>query len=166
MPLSDLRYLQIGYWDFSGKPHVGELIVNATAVEAMRSAFAKLFAEHFPLRSMRLVDDYKSSDFASIEADNTSAFNCRLRTGSKTEYSQHSYGLAIDVDPLENPYVDTDGTTAHQKSRPYLDRTNVRPGMAVAGGALVEAFRAVGWIWGGTWDPPPVDLQHFSPSGR
>ena len=142
------------------------MIVNKDAVDDVRGAFGQLFSDRFPIRSMQLVDDFGGDDFTSIEADNTSAFNCRLRTGSKTEYSQHSYGLAIDIDPLENPFVSTNGTTAHQKSRTYLDRSNVRPGMAVAGGPLVNAFNAVGWIWGGTWDPPPVDLQHFSKNGR
>ena len=98
---------------------------------------------------MQLVDHYGGDDFRSIEADNTSAFNCRAATGS-THWSQHAYGLAIDVNPIENPYV-SGGTSSHPASRPYLDRSRRRPGMAYEGGVLVEAFRAAGWGWGGSW---------------
>ena len=115
---------------------------------------------------MRLVDDYGASDYASIEADNTSAFNCRPATGS-SRFSEHAYGRAIDVNPIENPYVYPDGTTVHAASRPYLDRTRHRRGMAVPGGVLVRAFARAGWQWGGSWRPPSAtDYQHFSSTGR
>jgi hypothetical protein len=162
--LSQLRYLRISYWGFRYRPHLGELVVNASAVQPLRHAFAALFAQRFPIRRMRLVDDYGGSDYASIQADNTSAFNCRNVTGG-SGWSEHAYGLAIDINPIENPYVNTDGTTAHAASRPYLDRSNVREGMAVAHGTLVRAFDAIGWGWGGRW-PLPTDYQHFSANGR
>ena len=100
----------------------------------------------------------------SIEADNTSAFNCRTVEGT-TRWSEHAYGRAIDLNPIENPYVASDGTTSHRASRPYLRRSPYRPGMAVAGGAVVRAFDAVGWSWGGRWSGVK-DYQHFSASGR
>jgi hypothetical protein len=162
--LDGLRYLRIAYWGFDRRPHLGEMVANASAVSALRRAFGSLFAQRFPIRRMRLVDHYGGSDYASIQADNTSAFNCRNATGS-SRWSEHAYGLAVDIDPIENPYVDTDGTTAHVASRPYLDRDQVRPGMAVSGGKLVRAFDAVGWGWGGRW-PLPTDFQHFSFNGR
>jgi hypothetical protein len=112
---------------------------------------------------MRLVDAYGADDFRSIEADNTSAFNCRFVDGT-SRWSEHAYGRAIDVNPLENPYV-SGGRTSHRRSVPYLDRTRRRPGMAVEGGPLVRAFDAIGWGWGGRWSSP-VDYQHFSASGR
>jgi hypothetical protein len=161
--LGDLRDLRIAYWDFGGRRRVGELVVHRDAVGAIRSAFAALYAERFPIRRMRPVDRYGGDDFASIEADNTSAFNCRAATG-QTRWSQHAYGRAIDVNPIENPYVYADGTTVHARSRPYLDRSRVRPGMAVRGGPLVRAFTGAGWRWGGTW-AAPTDLQHFSATG-
>jgi hypothetical protein len=163
VPLEALRYLRIGYWGFDGAVHVGELVVNADAVDAMAGAFGRLFDAGFPIRRMQLVDDYGGDDNTSIEADNTSAFNCRAATGS-SNWSQHSYGLAIDVNPIENPYVYGDGTTSHAASEPYLDRSVGLPGMAVEGGVLVSAFDAVGWGWGGRW-ASPVDYQHFSASG-
>jgi hypothetical protein len=164
--LDELRLLRIGYWDFRGRAHIGRMIVAAPAVQPVRRAFARLYAARFPIRRMRLVDDYGASDFASIAADNTSAFNCRLATGS-SRFSEHAYGRAVDIDPIENPYVYPNGTTTHGASRPYLDRANHRPGMAFHGGVLVRAFQAVGWGWGGDWRPPSAtDYQHFSSTGR
>jgi hypothetical protein len=162
--LGQLRYLRIAYWDFAHHRHLGEMVVNASAVAAVRGAFTQLFAARFPIRRMRLVDRYGGSDYDSIQADNTSSFNCRDATGS-SRWSEHAYGLAIDVDPIENPYVYADGTTSHAASRPFLDRHDVRPGMAEPGGTLVRAFSAVGWGWGGRW-PLPTDFQHFSVNGR
>ena len=162
--LADLRYLQLTYWGFDDAPHTGELIVHADAVDVMQDVFATLFAERFPISSMRLVDDFGGDDFQSIEADNTSAFNCRTSTGSSTNWSQHAYGRAIDINPIENPYV-SDGQTEHPASVPYLDRSDARPGMIVAGGPAVVAFDEHGWGWGGRWNDPQ-DWQHFSATGR
>src|SRR4029079_2394007 len=180
--LADLRLLRIGYWGFDGRPRVGRMIVAATAVTPVRRAFAELFRSRFPIRRlrtpaalcrqrlpirrMRPVDDYGASDYASIEADNTSAFNCRLATGS-SRFSEHAYGRAVDVNPIENPYVYPNGATVHAASRPYLDRSRHRTGMAYHGGVLVRAFAAAGWPWGGDWRPPSAtDYQHFSATGR
>jgi hypothetical protein len=166
VPLADLRRLRIGYFGFDRRARVGEMIVHADAVDAVHRAFEALFRARFPIRRMRLVDDYGASDYASIEADNTSAFNCRRATGS-SRFSEHAYGRAVDVNPIENPYVYPDGTTVHKASRPYLDRSRHRPGMAFHGGVLVRAFERVGWGWGGDWQPPSAkDYQHFSATGR
>jgi hypothetical protein len=162
VPLGDLRYVRVLHWGFDGTPHLGEVVVHHDTVEDLQAAFAALYAQRFPIRSMRLVDDFGADDDASIEAGNTSAFNCRAVTGG-SGWSQHAYGRAIDVNPLENPYV-SNGTTSHAASVPYLDRSNVRPGMIVAGDAVVAAFAARGWAWGGDWSSP-VDYQHFSASG-
>jgi hypothetical protein len=162
--LDHLRLLSISYWDFGGTRRNGQMVVNADVVDDVHAAFRTLYAKRFPIRRMHLVDDYGGDDYTSIDHDNTSAFNCRLATGS-TQFSEHAYGRAIDVNPIENPYVYTDGTTSHRASRPYLDRSAHRKGMAFAGGALVRAFDAIGWGWGGRW-PLPTDFQHFSQDGR
>jgi hypothetical protein len=142
------------------------MIVAASAVGPVRRVFEELFRGRFPIRRMRLIDDYGGSDYASIEADNTSAFNCRRATGSN-RFSEHAYGRAIDVNPIENPYVFPDGTAVHAASRRHLARSPHRRGMAYRGGVLVEAFTGAGWSWGGDWTPPsPTDLQHFSSTGR
>ena len=161
--LQGLRYLRIAYHGFDGRVHTGEMIAKASAVGPLKRAFERLYRERFPIRRMRLVDDYSASDYRSIEADNTSAFNCRAVTGG-SRWSQHAYGLAVDVNPIENPYV-ANGRTSHPASRRYLDRSRHRRGMAFAGGRLVEAFAGAGWGWGGTWSNP-TDYQHFSSNGR
>ncbi len=162
--LDDLRLAKLSYWGFDHHRHQGLMVVNADVVDDVRTAFGQLYDARFPIRRMRLVDDYGASDYTSIANDNTSSFNCRDATGS-TEFSQHAYGRAIDINPIENPYVYRNGTTTHPPSRPYLDRSHHRPGMAFAGGALVRAFDAIGWGWGGRW-PLPTDYQHFSRNGR
>jgi hypothetical protein len=163
VPLANLRLLTLTYRGFDGRAHNGQLVANKDAAATLVSVFRRLYAVGFPIRRMRLVDAYGGDDYRSIEADNTSAFNCRTATGS-THWSQHAYGRAIDVNPIENPYV-SGGETSHPASRPYLDRARHRPGMAYEGGVLVEAFRSAGWGWGGTW-AGTKDYQHFSATGR
>jgi hypothetical protein len=138
--------------------------VNRSVAGQVVTVFRKLYAANFPIRRMQLIDAYGGSDFRSIEADNTSAFNCRAATGSSS-WSNHAYGLAIDVNPIENPYVTSSGTVAHASSRPYLNRARIRSGMAYPGGVLVDAFRSIGWGWGGRWSGVR-DYQHFSINGR
>ena len=162
--LDDLRLVSLAYIGFDGRPHRGRLIVNGDATTAIVAAFRTLYAARFPIRRMQPVDAYGGDDFRSIEADNTSSFNCRPATGS-SHWSNHAYGRAIDVNPIENPYI-SGGRTSHRASVPYLNRARVRPGMAVAGGTLVRAFAAQGWGWGGSWSGSVQDTQHFSSNGR
>ena len=163
IPLRDLRLLSLSHWGFDGRTRTGRLIVHEDVARDVASAFRRLYAARFPIRRMVPVDAYGGSDFRSIEADNTSAFNCRYVEGSQ-RWSNHAYGRAIDVNPIENPYV-SGGRTSHRASRPYVDRTPRRRGMAYEGGALVGAFDAIGWGWGGRWDSAK-DYQHFSETGR
>jgi hypothetical protein len=162
--LDDLRLVSLAYIGFDRRAHRGRLIVNRDAASAIVGAFRTLYAARFPIRRMVPVDAYGGDDFRSIEADNTSSFNCRPATGS-SHWSNHAYGRAIDVNPIENPYM-SGGSTSHHASVPYLNRSRVRPGMAVAGGALVRAFSAQGWGWGGSWSGSVQDTQHFSYNGR
>jgi hypothetical protein len=164
IPLSRLRLLTVRHYGFDGSVRTGRLVVNSGVAEKVLSVFRRLYERRFPIRRMELVDRYGGSDFASIEADNTSAFNCRPVAGT-SRWSLHAYGLAIDVNPIENPYVTAAGTTSHRASRPYLDRSKRRPGMAYEDGALVAAFDAIGWGWGGRWTGVK-DYQHFSSTGR
>jgi len=163
VPLRDLRALSLSYRGFDGRVRTGRLVVHRDVARELVEVFRRLYDAGVPIRRMVLVDAYGGSDFRSIEADNTSAFNCRYVDGT-TRWSEHAYGRAIDVNPIENPYV-SGGSTSHRASRPYLDRSRRRPGMAVEGGALVRAFDAVGWGWGGRWSGTK-DYQHFSASGR
>jgi len=161
---SALRRVRLTYWGFDGHAHTGALIVNESSVRDIVVVFRRLYRARFPIRRMRPIDAYGGSDERSLAADNTSAFNCRYVVGpGPRRWSQHAYGLAIDVNPVENPYVE--GGRVHPRSgRAYLDRSKVRPGMAVRGGLLVRAFSGVGWQWGGRWAGTP-DYQHFSATG-
>jgi len=158
--LSDLRAIKATYHGFDGHDHTGTLIVHRDVAWQMLAVLRRLHAEGFPIRRMVPVDAYGGTDFRSIEADNTSAFNCRYVDGT-TRWSEHAYGRAIDVNPIENPYVTGSGTTSHPMSRNYVSRTPFRPGMAAENHALVGAFDAVGWGWGGRWSGAK-DYQHFS----
>ena len=162
VPLRDLRIIHARHWGFDRKPHTGVLVVHDDVAQPMVTVLRRLYDAGFRIRRMRLVDAYGASDFRSIEADNTSAFNCRTVEGT-SRWSEHAYGRAIDVNPIENPYV-SGGQTSHPASVPYLDRSRRRPGMAYEGGALVTAFRSIGWGWGGDWGGIK-DYQHFSASG-
>ncbi|MGH3018273.1 MAG: M15 family metallopeptidase [Gaiellaceae bacterium] len=162
--LRDLRLLTVSHWGFDGRRRTGRLVVHETAASPLRTMFRRLYAARFPVRKMVPIDAYGGSDFRSIEADNTSAFNCRRATGSSS-WSEHAYGRAVDVNPIENPYVEN-ARVYHDASGAYVARRPVRKGMAVEGGALVRAFDAIGWGWGGRWFGSVKDYQHFSASGR
>jgi D-alanyl-D-alanine carboxypeptidase-like protein len=159
-----LRRLRVSYWGFDRRVHTGTVIVNVRAVGPLTRVFSRLYAARFPLRRMRPIDAYGGSDERSLAADNTAAFNCRYAVASGPKrWSVHAYGLAVDVNPVENPYV-LDGRVHPRAGRAYLDRSRLRRGMAVRGGLLVRAFAAEGWAWGGRWSGSP-DYQHFSATG-
>jgi hypothetical protein len=160
--LSRLRHVSLPFVGFDGRAHRGALVVHNAAATDVVQTFRDLYRARFPIRRMRPIEAYGGDDFASIEADNTSSFNCRPVAGS-SRWSEHAYGRAIDIDPIENPYV-SGGRTSHPASVPFLRRSPYRAGMAVEGGALVAAFDRVGWGWGGRWSGDK-DFQHFSVSG-
>jgi hypothetical protein len=161
---SALRLITMTYRGFDHRVHTGRLVANAAVTGKLILVFRKLFAMRYPIRSMVPVDAFHGSDFASIQADNTSAFNCRDATGSSS-WSEHAYGLAVDLNPCENPYVAADGYEAHRRCRMYVDRGLPDPGVIHAGDKVVRAFASVGWGWGGTW-VGARDYQHFSANGR
>jgi hypothetical protein len=159
-----LTRLQLSYWGFDDRPHVGDLVVATAAAADLGTVFRSLYDQRFPIRRMRPVEVYGGSDDASMADDNTSGFNCRNAVGTgAAHWSQHAYGLAIDVNTVENPYL-LGGRVLPPAGAAFTDRRDVRPGMAVAGGVLVAAFAAVGWQWGGRSSSAP-DYQHFSRSG-
>ena len=158
---ADLRSVSVSYVDFDGRPGTGSLVVNASAAAQVAVVFADLYAARYPLASLRPVEAFGGSDDASMDANNTSAFNCRVTTGG-TGFSEHSYGTAIDVNPVQNPYVK--GTTVLPAAgRAYTDRSPA-PGVVRDGDAVVAAFARQGFGWGGYWTFLK-DYQHFSISG-
>ncbi len=157
---SQLRTVSVSYWGFDGKPRVGRVVVARRLAPGLVTVFRTLWEAAFPIRLLRPVSAYRGSDDASMAADNTSAFNCRF-VGGTSRWSLHAYGEAIDVNPVENPYV-RGSTVSPAAGRAFLDRSRYRKGMAVRGGVLVRAFAAAGWKWGASFG----DYQHFSTTGR
>ena len=161
VPLRDLRYLRLSFVRFDGTAGYGRMVVHEDVARSVVGVFRTLYEQRFPIRRMRLVDAYDGSDDASMAADNTSAYNCRKVTGG-TSWSEHSYGRAIDVNPVQNPYV-AGSTVAPPAGASYVDRSPLRKGMVTPGAR--SAFAAIGWSWGGSWTTKK-DYQHFSATGR
>jgi hypothetical protein len=148
-PLDALAYVTLDHVTFDGGVARGELIVAAAVAPRAVELFRRLFALGFPIRQMKLVDDYGANDDASMSADNASAFNFRMIAGTQL-LSQHALGRAIDINPVENPWRKPDRIVPAE-GIPYADRTNVRPGMIVRPGPVVALFDEQGWEWGGDW---------------
>jgi hypothetical protein len=165
VPPAHLRRVRLRYVGFDGRSHVGSLVVNERVVRDVVGVFRSLYRARFPIRRMRPIDAYRGSDDRSAAADNTSSFNCRKAVApGTTSWSMHAYGLAVDVNDVENPYLEG-GRVIPPAGARYRDRSRVRPGMAVERGTLVRAFDRAGWGWGGRWGGSP-DYQHFSTNGR
>ena len=166
-----LRYVTVNFWGFDGKRSRGALVVNRTVAAQAAAAFTRLYEQRFRIRQMRPMDSSwgrnpkgpGANDYAAMEADNTSAFNCRYVGGEeeKKVYSRHAYGLAIDVNDFENPYLAADGTVYPDDYWAY--RRGPAPGVfSSSSSAAVRAFTSQGLRWGGLWANP--DYQHFDAS--
>jgi len=158
-----LVLLQPAHWDMDGGVQIGQLVVATEAAEPLAQVFEAMFEAGFAIRSMQPASAFGGSDDKSMAADNTSAFNCRAVTGG-SGWSQHSYGDALDINPIENPYV-SGSLVLPPEGTAYTDRGDVRPGMVVEGDATTAAFDAIGWGWGGRWSSLK-DYQHFSENGQ
>jgi len=157
--LGDLRTVQMRYWGFDGEAHMGRLVVHDDVTDSVVRAFEKMYEEKFPIQRMEPVAAYDGDDDASMAANNTSSFNCRPITGSPDRWSIHSYGRAIDINPVQNPYV-SGSTVLPEAGREYLDRSDLRHGMIPPGSVARTAFAAEGFEWGGAWTSLK-DYQHF-----
>jgi D-alanyl-D-alanine carboxypeptidase len=162
VPLEELRYLTLTFWGFDDRPHTGELVVNVAMAEEVVEVFRELFDAQFPIEEMRLVTTADLQAAPTGDGNNTAAFVCRTARGS-TRYSEHAYGLAVDVNPFQNPYIRGE-TVLPELARSYTDRTVLRPGMLVEGSPAVTAFTRRGWEWGGAWRSVR-DPMHFSTRG-
>lgn len=156
--LDQLRLVELNHRDFEGRLQRGELIVNASVVDDLEQVFATIFDEDFPLEAVEPAYRYDGDDDAIMAANTSHAFNCRQITGGDS-FSEHSYGTAIDLNPIQNPY-ERGGTILPPEGEPYLDRSNVRAGMLLEGEPVVEEFDALGWTWGARWNTL-VDYMHF-----
>ena len=168
VPLSDLRVLTVSHWGFDGRTHTGQLIVNRDVARPLAEVFGRLYELRFPIRHMLLDDMYGPRRARPGDGDITGSFRCRRAVPSPCgsgsgNWSNHAYGHAIDINPLENPYVGC-GAVYDRRSRAYVNRSRLRKGMVTP--AVVRAFRSIGWGWGGDWTGDTKDYMHFSVNGR
>jgi len=163
VPLEDLRYVRVGHWGFDGRVHRGEVVIHADWATGITAVFADLFEARFPIEQMVLIDEFDGDDELSMAANNTSAFNCRF-VAATTTWSEHAYGRAIDINPVQNPYL-RGSIVQPPAGTEYLDRSLTEAAMLHDGDAVVSAFDGIGWSWGGGW-ANSQDYQHFSATGR
>lgn len=161
--MEELRTLRVSFWGFDGRTHTGGVVVRGVWADDLQTVFQKLYDARFPIRSMNLIDDYGASDERSMAADNTSAYNGRY-VGGTTVWSMHAYGLAIDINPIENPWVSA-GDVSPAAGRSFVNRSLNAPGMIHSWDVVVRAFTSIGWKWGGDWKGTK-DYQHFSSNGK
>ena len=161
--VADLRLVTVTHLRFDGSHARGQLVVHRDVAPAVVRVFRALLAARFPLAQVRTVEAYGGDDERSMAANNTSAYNCRPTTGG-AGWSEHAYGRAVDLNPVQNPSV-RGSSVLPAVGRGYVDRSRPRPGMVVAGGPVERAFAEVGWRWGGRFTTLKA-YQHFSASGR
>lgn len=160
---SDLRYLRVLHYDGNGKVQEGEMVCNKAIAQDLLEIFEELFRQKYPIERMRLMDDYDADDERSMRDNNTSCFCYRVVSGTQV-LSKHAQGLAVDINPLYNPYVKTrkDGTVAVEPStgKPYVNRSGSFPYKITTGDLTYKLFTQHGFQWGGNWKSVK-DYQHF-----
>lgn len=161
--VEELAYLTLTHYGFDGRHHTGEMIVNAAVADDVVAVFRKLHEARFPIEQMRVIRAEEIDAHPTGDFNDTTAFVCRPAVGSSS-WSQHAFGLAIDVNPFHNPYV-RDDLVLPELASAYVDRSEIRPGMIIEGDIVTQAFDAIGWGWGGRWSSLD-DWMHFSSNGR
>jgi len=156
--LADLRYLTLTYLGYDGESRQGEMIVHKIVAEDVLEIFKGLYQDGFQIERMQLVDEYGGDDDLSMAANNTSAFNFRNVAGSE-RLSMHAYGLAIDINPVMNPYS-VGGKVYPDEGKKYLNRSEPGKGLIRKNDSVYDGFIQKGWTWGGDWYNSK-DYQHF-----
>jgi hypothetical protein len=159
--LSELRLVTLSYYDDQEAVQIGEIVVHQAVAEDIKDIFKILYEAKYPIAKMTRIETYGGDDELSMADDNTSGFNHRQVAGT-SKLSLHAYGLAIDINPVKNPYV-TDHKVSPYLGRAYVDRTLEQQGMIMKGDLLYTAFISKGWQWGGDWKSIK-DYQHFQKS--
>ncbi|MCW6003997.1 M15 family metallopeptidase [Micromonospora sp. CPCC 205371] len=159
---ADLRYVTVSFRGFDGRAHTGELLTNARAADPLVTVFRRLFAANFPIERMRISTAAELNAPSTGDGNTTESFACRPVRG-QAAWSQHAYGLAVDLNPFQNPYH-KGLVVLPELATAYLDRAEARPGMVRPGGPAVKAFAAIGWRWGGDYRSLK-DYMHFSATG-
>lgn len=153
----DLSYLELTFYGIDGEINTGEMVVNKAVAKEVVDIFKELYEKKYPIEKIRLVDEYNAVDEDSMADNNSSSF-CYRTIANTNKISNHGLGVAIDINPLQNPHV-VNGVANPKKGQEYANRTNQKPGMIVEGDDLYNAFISRGWSWGGHWKNP--DYQHF-----
>ena len=166
VPPGQLRAIHLSYAGFPGRAHTGEIIVNASVVHQVIGVFSILYRARFPISRMEPVDVFHGNDPRSMAADNTSSFNCRYAVAAgPPQWSMHGYGLEIDVNMVQNPYLEPGSGVQPPDGAPYVDRSDIRPGTAYPGASWSRcSARSAGD--GASTGPCSPDYQHFSVNGR
>ena len=159
----ELRYLTLSFWGFDGRVHAGEMIAHESVADDLVTVFSAIFDARFPIEEMRVVSLAELDAEPTGDGNNTTAFVCRPVVGG-TSFSQHAFGLAVDINPFHNPYIRND-LLLPELAGTYLERDQLRDGMVSAEGPVVTAFTEIGWGWGGAWNSLK-DYQHFSQNNR
>jgi len=160
--VDELAYVTVSHVGFDGGIHTGELLVNTRWAEGVVEVFRRLFEAAFPIEQMRIIRAEEIDAPPTGDWNDTTSFVCRPAVGN-TSWSQHAYGLAIDINPFHNPYLKGD-LVLPELATSYTDRDNLRSGMIQPGDVVVSAFAEMGWPWGGNWNTLK-DWMHFSASG-
>ena len=158
--LDNLSYLHLSYWGFDSKVHQGTMIVNRKLAPEVVAIFSEIFDQKFPIEKMQPIENYQGDDERSMSDNNSSAFNCRTMTDFPDQYSIHSYGSAIDINPLINPYTNG-GKIDPQEGKEFLDRNAYHKGKINPKSSVYRIFAKYGWVWGGDWQGEIKDYQHF-----
>jgi hypothetical protein len=168
--MADLRLLTVSHRGFDGRTHTGQLVVNKRAARPLASVFGQLYRLHFPIRHLQLDDAYGPKGGRPRDGDVSGSFECRQAvpspcTGGRGTgtWSMHAFGLAVDLNPVENPYVGC-GQSRDPAARRFRDRSRHRRGMVTR--RVIAAFRSIGWGWGGSWAGNTKDYMHFSSTGH
>jgi hypothetical protein len=161
--VDELAYLTVSHRGFDGRFHTGEIIVNQLFAAEVVEVFRLMHEARFPIEQMRVITKEEIDAPPTGDWNDTTSFVCRPAVGS-TSWSQHAYGLAIDVNPFHNPYLKGDLVLPELASA-YTDREDARPGMIIEGDVVTNAFAEMGWGWGGNWNTLK-DWMHFSSTGR
>lgn len=169
VPLKDLAYLQVSYWGFDNQAHQGEIIIHQRLAPELLGIFKKLYEAHFPIEKMvipeKLIDDKKFATPLEMavyldNSNNTSAFFCRNDGQNPNDFSPHSFGIAVDINPYYNPGIVAQQYQHLEQGNKYLNRDIKHPGMIRPGDIVVNTFLDHGWVWGGFFIQG-VDYMHF-----
>lgn len=177
VPMASLRLLRVKYLDFDGAEQVGQIVVHEKLADEVLEIFREILEARFPIARLQTIEDYGGSDDLSMAANNSSGFNCRVNVTTGQGFSKHSYGFAIDINPIQNPYakpqvdisgkllLPVDGSFEPPRVEPaagraFLDRREPKPGLIGKGDAVYRAFTSRGWMWGGEFEGR-TDYQHF-----